>query len=516
MSQKKYFSYIRVSTQRQGQHGTSLAEQQGAIERFASSWNLAIVKRFEERETAAKQGRPVFLDMLKQLKSGIADGVIIHRIDRSARNLKDWADLGSLIDRGLEVHFASESLDLNSRGGRLSADIQAVVASDYIRNLREETKKGIYGRLKQGIFPFRAPIGYQDCGSAQPKKIDPVAGPFIRSAFELYSTGRWSLRSLPDELFERGLRGRSGKKVTINGLFTILHNPFYMGVIRIQKTGEVFAGAHQPVISKRLFEQVQDILTGRNIPKHTIHNFTFRRMIRCAKCRNLLIGELQKQNIYYRCHTLGCTRSCLKEEIVIEALGRELRKLELTSGELRLYRDESIRLFGKWNDEAEIALDELLRRQQKIKDRQTRLLDSYMDGVLEKNEYLERKGRLIYEEQEVRPQVSEFGKNSESVPSKFEEFLELANSAYLSFNSASIDLRRELIETLTSNCTATGKSVSIKLNNPFELLAERPRVPSGRACPNMARTISAFVSRLLKIFIQTSSGTGSEMGSELS
>jgi len=56
--------------------------------------------------------------------------------------LRDWADLGELIDAGVEVHFATESLDLHTRGGRLSADIQAVVAADYIRNLREETRKG--------------------------------------------------------------------------------------------------------------------------------------------------------------------------------------------------------------------------------------------------------------------------------------------------------------------------------------------------------------------------------------
>lgn len=75
-----------------------------------------------------------------------------HKIDRGARNLKDWANLGDLIDGGVEVHFAHESLDMNSRGGRLSADIQAVVAADFIRNLRQETRKGFYGRLKQGIY----------------------------------------------------------------------------------------------------------------------------------------------------------------------------------------------------------------------------------------------------------------------------------------------------------------------------------------------------------------------------
>lgn len=164
MMQKRYFSYVRVSTQRQGQFGTSLTEQKAAIERYAQKFDLSIIKYFEERETAAKSGRPVFLEMLSALRKGKASGIVIHKIDRSARNLKDWADLGSLIDAGVEVHFASESLDLNSRGGRLSADIQAVVASDYIRNLREETKKGIYGRLKQGLYPFPAVIGYRDAG----------------------------------------------------------------------------------------------------------------------------------------------------------------------------------------------------------------------------------------------------------------------------------------------------------------------------------------------------------------
>ncbi len=75
---------------------------------------LSIVKQYEERETAAKIGRPVFLEMLKALRDGKAHGLIIHKIDRSARNLKDWADLGSLIDSGIEVHFANESLDLKS------------------------------------------------------------------------------------------------------------------------------------------------------------------------------------------------------------------------------------------------------------------------------------------------------------------------------------------------------------------------------------------------------------------
>jgi site-specific DNA recombinase len=179
---KKYFSYIRVSTVRQGS-GTSLIEQREAIERYASRWDLKIIEEFEEKETAAKFGRPVFTQMLKFLKQGKADGVIIHKIDRSARNLRDWAEVGELIDQGVEILFANENLDLYSRGGRLSADIQAVVAADYIRNLREEVKKGFYGRIKQGLFPMPAPLGYLDRGQGQPKEIDPIQGKLVQKGF---------------------------------------------------------------------------------------------------------------------------------------------------------------------------------------------------------------------------------------------------------------------------------------------------------------------------------------------
>src|SRR6266705_3056357 len=202
---KKCFGYIRVSTPKQGERGVSLQEQRDAIIRYAQRFQLDIASWFEERETAAKRGRPIFNQMLRLLGTRQADGVIIHKIDRSARNLKDWADLGELIDQGVEVHFANESLDLHSRGGRLSADIQAVVAADYIRNLREETRKGFYGRIKQGLYPLPAPLGYVDCGKGNRKELDPVRAPLIRKAFELYATGKYNLDTLVEEMYRVGL-----------------------------------------------------------------------------------------------------------------------------------------------------------------------------------------------------------------------------------------------------------------------------------------------------------------------
>ena len=90
---KSYFAYIRVSTARQGEEGVSLQEQKSAILEYASKRGVLIAEWFEEQVSAARRGRPVFNRLLKLLISKKADGIIIHKIDRGARNLRDWADI---------------------------------------------------------------------------------------------------------------------------------------------------------------------------------------------------------------------------------------------------------------------------------------------------------------------------------------------------------------------------------------------------------------------------------------
>ncbi|MEJ7623813.1 MAG: recombinase family protein [Pyrinomonadaceae bacterium] len=473
MSGKKYFSYIRVSTQRQGQAGTSLAEQQGAIERFAITWGLSIVRRFEERETAAKQGRPVFLDMLKQLKSHQADGVIIHKIDRSARNLKDWADLGVLIDKGVEVHFASESVDLNSRGGRLSADIQAVVASDYIRNLREETKKGIYGRLKQGLFPFQALVGYLDSGPGLPKRIDPTMAPLVRRGFEFYAGGDMGLHSVADALYDMGLRSKQGKRVAVSGIASMLHNPFYMGVIRIAKTGQTFAGVHTPIITRTLYEQVQNVFAGKTARKTSKHFFLYRKTITCLRCHRFMIGEVQKGHIYYRCHKMRCLRRCLREEWITHEFLAGLKTLRLSEGEGEDFRKILEVKLANSAAEAERERAVIRLQQRALLERQSRLVDAYMEGILDKEGYYKKKSTLTAEEVELSTRKAAATRADDELTQEMLNSLELAKSAYLSFKSAPPAEQRELVKILASNLATDGEKLLIKFNSPFDTFERR-------------------------------------------
>ena len=439
--------------------------------------------------------------MLKALKQNKAHGIIIHKIDRSARNLKDWAELGTLIDLGMEVHFANESLDLNSRGGRLSADIQAVVASDYIRNLREETKKGIYGRLKQGLYPFPARVGYLDAGAGKRKEIDKLQAPLVKQAFDLYSRGNIGLDALVEKMFELGLRNKNNKKVSRNGLVCILKNPFYTGLIKINKTNELFVGQHQPIISKKLFDKVQEVFAGKANKKQIKHFFVFRKHIFCRMCRNVLIPERQKGHHYYRCQTKNCAQKTIREELIEAELLETYRKLIFTEDETELMRQE-IEDYKKTQPQmAEAMKNQLLMNLEQTSNRLNKLADAYVDEVFDKETYLQKKNKIILEQQQIRQQLQRITTDSNEIINQVEEFLELLNKAYLSYKLGQPEEKRHLVKITTSNFGVEQKSVSIKLKKEFEIVAERPRFPVGSPTLATSRTLKNLFRSLISCFI---------------
>lgn len=503
MHGKSYFSYVRVSTQRQGERGTSLAEQQAAIEHYARRFNLNITRQYEERETAAKTGRPVFLTMLKAIRRGAAGGLVIHKIDRSARNLKDWADLGSLIDAGIEVHFANESLDLKSRGGRLSADIQAVVAADYIRNLREETKKGIYGRLRQGLYPFPARVGYTDAGKGNPKIPDPLQAPLVRQAFEFYGSGDCGLDALVEKMYMEGLRNKNGGKISRNGLVCILKNPFYTGLIKIDAGGggELFAGIHEPIISKRLFDDVQAVFAGkRRLRKATNQFYLFRRAVNCRACTQTLIAETQKGNVYYRCHIKNCPQKTVREETIEDKLLETFGKLQFSSEEYEYLKKQAEKMRASEPAQIEAIKRKMLLELSSVGTRLAKLADAYVDEVFDKETYLDKKNELVVKQQEIRDKLDRAAAGNLNALKEFEKFIELVNSVCLSYKRGNREQKREMVQIATSNFSVEGKSVLIKLKKPFETVFEREVFPAGSPHRATSRTFEDLFRKLLSVF----------------
>lgn len=444
---KPCFGYIRVSTLKQGE-GASLDAQKDAITVFASQHQLTVTKWFEEKETAAKRGRPVFKQMLKQLKQGRAQGLIMHKIDRSARNLRDWALVSELPKFGIKPYFAADGIDFETRGGRLSANLQAVIAEDYIYNLREETIKGLRGRLKQGLYPFRAPIGYRDNGRGKAKTPCPEKAPLIKKLFQQYATRTHSINSLQEEMKLRGLTNHKGQPVSKHGIETILRNSFYTGLIEIRRTGEVYEGQHEPLIPLRLFQDVQDIKAGKAGKKITKHNHLYRGLFRCANCSRSMVPELQKAHVYYRCQTKSCPKNIVREDRLDRAILDAYRCVRINYDDEKKFRQQWLEWSRNTGRDGELTSIDL--RLAKGEERLTRLTMLLVDGSIDKATHDEHKQSMTFQIAALREERSKVVESDLS-EEDMSRFLELVTNLTELHKTLNPDEKRYLLQNCFSN-----------------------------------------------------------------
>lgn len=487
MKLKEVYGYIRVSTKKQGE-GVSLEAQKDAILLYAKQHNLKVVKWFEEKKTAAKRNRTAFNRMISLLHENKADGFIAHKIDRISRNMFDWAKVIEIYDKGLGVYCAHESLNLSERGGFLSANIQAVIAADFINNLRHEAKKGIYKRLDNGIYPFAAPVGYLNAGKGKPKEVDPAKAPLVKLIFELYTKEGYTIMKLIKKMNERGLTNNYGNKMSKNSMQSILHNPFYAGVMRVR--GNNYQGTHKPLIPLSTWKKAQDILSGKANARERIHKYLFRRMIRCRSCNYSLIGEKQKGRVYYRCQTKGCPTTTLREDMIEQYITSFLKRLKLHE----LEHDTLTVLLSQteqdWMHNQQKLINTFNIKRGALDEKQRKLRSLLLSETLTKEEYLEEKQKVTHEIVQLDEQKTEVSSEKMKILKKFEYFLELAKSPMKLYDLANIEEKRELLEILTSNLQAEGKRLVISTHSPFSELLNEEMCKVGASTSPTKRTMS--------------------------
>lgn len=313
---EKAVIYARVSSKEQEDTGYSLPAQIKLLQDYAERKNLKIVKIFSVAESAsgAKQ-RKVFSEMMEYLRDNKIPNLLCEKVDRLTRNLKeavvanDWIES----DDSRNVHFVKQNLVIHKNAKsdeKFRWDIEIVLAKKYITNLSEEVKKGQKEKLAQGEFPARAKAGYTTVGEKGHKRhiIDKTTGPLMKRAFELYATGNYSLTSLTKKMQTEGLRGQAGNKIVKSRMHELLSDEFYYGKIRWNN--ELVQGKHEPLISKDLFDVVQQILSRKlKNPQFKKHFPVFKAKINCDECGGTITWETQKGHWYGHCnHYKKCSQ----------------------------------------------------------------------------------------------------------------------------------------------------------------------------------------------------------------
>ncbi len=343
--------YLRVSTKEQAERGGeaegfSIPAQRDACIRKAEQLGGQVVEEFVDAgESARSSSRPDLQRMLTYLQQESVQYVIVHKVDRLARNRADDVEITLAIQKaGATLVSVSENID-KTPSGMLLHGIMSSIAEFYSQNLAAEIVKGTETKVKRGGTPTVAPIGYLnvrhviDGREVRTVEVDSERALHIRWAFEQYATGQWGLNQLAAALEERGLRRRptrtrDARAVPMNKVHEILRNRYYMGVVTWRSVE--YPGKHEPLVDAALFERVQDMLRARRQSEARAqrHQQYLAGSVFCARCDSKLVyskstGRSARYG-YWIClgrhkHKNGCDLPYLAEERVDAAVVRQWR-----------------------------------------------------------------------------------------------------------------------------------------------------------------------------------------------
>ena len=273
-----------------------------------------------------------------------------------------------------------------------------------------------------------------------------------------------------------------------------------MGLIHISTTNETFQGVHDPLIRRQLFEQVQKILHGKTNTRSFKHDFLYRRRLACKSCGYSLVGERQKGYVYYRCQVSDCPTTCVREEAVEGAVLDRLARLQFSKGEHAWFGPKLVQMKLRNTEEQEKVVAALTLQLAQIDDRLNRLTDAYIDRLIEKDLFEQRKSALLMERTDLQQRLAEWKSGKRNPADELQVFLERADSAYLAYKLGLAEEKRDLLASLTSNRVISGKTPEIMLASPFNEVANRFESTDGGPRRDIPRTWRRLFPRLLDLF----------------
>lgn len=318
----------------------SIDSQIKEMEAIAERLNLNVIEVKKESHSAKASGeRPVYKQLLKEIAQGKFNGVLTWAPDRLSRNAGDLGSLVDLMDQKKLVHIQTYGQTFsNSPNEKFLLMILCSQAKLENDNKSINVKRGLKARVEMGLWPCRPLTGYtkfkrmdQKCESV----IDKERGPIIRQVFEKIGYDGWSGRKVYNWLNDEiKFKTESGKRLSLGNFYEMLKNDFYYGRFEYPRgSGHWYNGAHQPLITKELFDLVQENIKSQILePRSEQKEFAFTKIMTCGVCGSGITAEEKfkhQQNgnthryVYYKCtrkRDETCKNPVINEDDLIEQL----------------------------------------------------------------------------------------------------------------------------------------------------------------------------------------------------
>ena len=345
----RYCLYARKSTESDEKQALSIESQVKEMLAIAERDGLEIVDIRRESHSAKDSGqRPVYKELLEDVRRNRFNGILTWAPDRLSRNAGDLGSVVDLMDQGLLCEIRTYGQQFrNSPNEKFLLMILCSQAKLENDNKSINVKRGLRTRVEMGLWPGRPPTGYLSEKRLDKKCqviIDPDRSHIIKLMFEKVAYEKWSGRKLLHWLkFELNMRTACGhKNLSLGNIFTILDNHFYYGVFEYPaKSGNWYTGKHEPLITKELFDQVQIQVKSQVLKVGEPKEFAFTRLITCGLCGSGVCAEEKfkklkdgsvNRHIYYGCNRSkdrDCKREYINEPDLIEQFIKLMSEVDL-------------------------------------------------------------------------------------------------------------------------------------------------------------------------------------------
>lgn len=341
----EYCLYARKSSEDDERQAMSIDSQIKEMNELALRDGL-FIKEIRRESHSAKMSaqRPVFSQLLTDIREGMFTGILTWAPDRLSRNAGDLGMLVDLMDQGKlhQIKTFSQNFSNNPNEKFL---LMILCSQAKLENDQKgiNVKRGIRAKCEMGWRPGMPPIGYWNRAMAGVKDIviDPERGPIVTEMFERVAKNGDSGRTIKRWFDKIGMTTRAGKGVTLSQIYQMLKNSFYYGEFEYPiNSGNWYRGKHPPLITKELFLKVQQQLVTCQKSPWGEKVITFKGLFKCGSCGSNIIGEEKwrkrkwaepRKHIYYHCarQLNMCPEPYISEEKLIKQILRYINFMNI-------------------------------------------------------------------------------------------------------------------------------------------------------------------------------------------
>ena len=436
---QKFFLYARKSTDVEDKQVLSIEAQLTELREYAKRENIEIPAEFVEKQSAKVPGRPIFNKLLNDIEK-FGGSILAWHPDRLARNSVDGGRVIYLLDTGklASLKFPTFWCDSTSQG-KFMLNMAFGQSKYYVDSLSENTKRGLRQKVRNGDYPSQAPVGYINDSRTKSIVVDKKKSRVIRLAFERYVKSGQRLEDIANFLAKNGISTRSGKRMSKSRATFILSNPFYIGLFKYG--GERHEGKYEPIISKKLFDEAQEMLKFRGQPERKPQNEPqpFCGLISCASCGMMITGEhkfkWQKNGnvheyTYYRCtkksKTIKCPESAVREKELDRQLSSLIQKVSLPKDWAEELNRLALQDYKNSAPSLAVCVKEKQDAISTLNIRLERLLNGYLEQDIEQEIYRDEKSKLLLRKKSLDEEMSSLSRKQNTWLEPFKNWVNVA------------------------------------------------------------------------------------------